>query len=49
MTAVHVFQAFHYRARFCIILIIGGAWETIGYALQAAGTPNEESIGLYAI
>ncbi|KAE9367823.1 RTA1-domain-containing protein [Stipitochalara longipes BDJ] len=46
--AVHVFQPFHYRARFCIVLIIGGAWETIGYALRAAGSRNEESLAPYA-
>jgi hypothetical protein len=47
-TAIHVFQAIHYRTRFCIVLIIGGVWETVGYGLRAAGTQNEESIGLYA-
>lgn len=47
-TAVHVFQAFHYRARFCIPLLIGGVWETIGYALRAAGSQNEDSLGLSA-
>jgi hypothetical protein len=25
----HVFQAFHYRKRFCWVLIMGGAWELI--------------------
>lgn len=48
-TAVHIFQATHYRTRFCIPLIIGGLWETLGYAIRAAGSRNEESVALYAL
>jgi hypothetical protein len=47
-TAVHIFQAFHYQARFCAVLIVGGAWEALGYALRAVSTRHEESVGLYA-
>lgn len=47
-TAIHIFQAFHYRARLCITLIVGGAWETMGYTIRAVSTRHEESIGLYA-
>lgn len=47
-TAVHIFQSVHYRARFCVVLIIGGAWETLGYALRAVSTHNEDPVGLYA-
>jgi len=47
-TAIHVFQAIHYRTRFCITLIIGGVWETVGYAIRVASTRNEDSVGLYA-
>ncbi len=47
-TVVHIFQASHYRILFCIPLIIGGVWETVGYAIRAAGTRNEESVALYA-
>ena len=47
-TIIHIFQAAHYQTRFCIPLIIGGVWETVGYAIRAASTRNEESIALYA-
>lgn len=47
-TLVHVFQAIHYRARFCIPLLVGGLRETVGYAVRAAGTKYEQSIALYA-
>ena len=48
-TVIQIFQASHYRTRFCIPLIIGGAWETIGYILRAAGARTEGSVGLYAL
>lgn len=47
-TAVHIFQAHRCKARYCIPLIIGGAWETIGYGIRGAATRNEHSVGLYA-
>jgi len=47
-TAVHIYQSVQYRSRFCIVLIIGGAWETLGYLLRAVSTHHQESIGIYA-
>lgn len=47
-TLIHIYQAAHYSTRFCIPLIIGGLWETIGYAIRAASTSNESSLALYA-
>ena len=47
-TIVHVWQSVHYRARFCVPLILGGIWEAVGYAIRAASTQKEDSVGLYA-
>jgi hypothetical protein len=47
-TGVRLFQAITYRARVCIPIIIGGAWEALGYILRAIGTRHENSVGLYA-
>ncbi|KAL3420633.1 RTA1 domain protein [Phlyctema vagabunda] len=47
-TIIHIFQAANSRTRFCLPLIIGGVWETAGYAIRAAGTKHEDSVGLYA-
>lgn len=47
-TLIHIFQAAHYSTRFCIPLIIGGLWETVGYVIRAASTRTENSLALYA-
>ncbi|KAE9366362.1 RTA1-domain-containing protein [Stipitochalara longipes BDJ] len=48
-TAIHSFQAAVYKTRFCIPLIIGGIWETLGYTIRAVGAKKEESVALYAV
>ncbi|KAF8865051.1 hypothetical protein BDZ45DRAFT_471782 [Acephala macrosclerotiorum] len=47
-TAFHIFQAFHYRTRLCITLVVGGVWETMRYTIRAVSAQHEESIALYA-
>lgn len=46
-TVLHVFQAFHYRKRFCWVIIMAGAWETAGFILRILSTRNQLSLGLY--
>jgi hypothetical protein len=47
-SAIHILQAFIYRSRFCIVLVIGGIWEILGYCLRAASTKHSDSTVLYA-
>lgn len=44
--SVHIVQAANSRKRFCWVIIMAAIWETTGFALRAAGTQYQRSVGL---
>lgn len=48
MAATHTYQAIHYRAWYCIPIIIGAFWETAGYAMRAVASYFPDSVPIYA-
>ena len=46
-TVLHFFQAFHFRKRFCWVIIMGGTWETAGFILRIPSTRHQLSLRLY--
>ncbi|RDL40271.1 Uncharacterized protein BP5553_00250 [Venustampulla echinocandica] len=46
-TVVHTFQASKFRATFCWTIIMGGAWETISFAIRIISIRNPTSQGPY--
>ncbi|KAJ7595680.1 RTA1 like protein-domain-containing protein [Mycena floridula] len=42
-TAIHLAQAIIYRKRFCWVIIMGGIWETSGFAVRAVSSHNVTS------
>ena len=47
LTSAHIVQAFHYRKRFCWVLIMGGLWETAAFIIRILSIQNQSSQGLY--
>jgi hypothetical protein len=44
----HIYQSIHYRALYCIPIIIGALWEMAGYAVHAYASQNTTSVAVYA-
>ncbi|KAF2466257.1 RTA1 like protein [Lindgomyces ingoldianus] len=49
LTGLHSFQLLRNRTWFCTPFVIGGLFETIGYAARAAAHSNTESVTPYVI
>lgn len=45
---VHLYQSIHYRALYCIPIIIGATWECGGYAVRVYANHNTTSVTVYA-
>jgi hypothetical protein len=48
MAVTHTYQAIHYRAWYCIPIVIGASWETGGYAVRAIASHFPDSVPIYA-
>lgn len=49
LSIIHIYQFIRYNKHlYCIPLIIGGLWETGGYAVRAYANQNLGSIAVYA-
>ncbi|KAK2767792.1 hypothetical protein FQN54_003951 [Arachnomyces sp. PD_36] len=44
-TVAHIYQAFHYRKKFCWVIILSCSWETAGFAMRAVSA--KEIYGLW--
>lgn len=44
LTAMHIFEAFAFRKRYTWVLIMGGLWETISFAIHAVGSKDQQQI-----
>jgi hypothetical protein len=41
--SVHLYQAIIYRKRFCWVICMAAAWETVGFVLRAYSTVDQTS------
>lgn len=46
LLAGHILEASLYKTGFCWVIILGTAWETIGFGLRAVSTRHQQSSGL---
>ncbi|KAI1864074.1 hypothetical protein JX265_007370 [Neoarthrinium moseri] len=42
---VHLFQGFAYKKRYTWVVIMGAAWETVGFILHSLGSKDQQQIG----
>ncbi|PNP56026.1 hypothetical protein FNYG_15387 [Fusarium nygamai] len=42
-TMVHLIQAILFKKKFCWVVIMGAAWETIGFAFKALGSRDQQN------
>ena len=45
LLTAHVIEAFAFRKRYCWVVIMGAAWETIAFILHARGSRDQQNIG----
>ncbi|KAI1775987.1 RTA1 like protein-domain-containing protein [Hypoxylon cercidicola] len=49
LTLAHLYQAIAYRKRFCWVIVMASAWETIAYLFRTVSTRHQQSTGIYLV
>ncbi|KAK7413770.1 hypothetical protein QQX98_007337 [Neonectria punicea] len=49
VTAVHIWQAVHYKKKWCWVIIMASTWEVLAFVFRTASIKNPQNSGIYLV